>query len=195
MFDEFISILSNTKFVNKLASLYIVTNNSEELLEYIEQNYSDNYDYIENVDNQLIEQRALFTTISIFLYTFIIVTSLIGITNIFNTITTSMELRQKEFAHLKSIGMTKKEFNRMIRLENIFLGLKALIIGIPLGLVFSYIVHLAFRTNAIMDYIFPYNGVLISILAVFLILWCIMRYTLNKINKQNIIETIQRDNV
>ena len=195
LFDEFISILSNTKFVNKLASLYIVTNNSEELLEYIEQNYSDNYDYIENVDNQLIEQRALFTTISIFLYTFIIVTSLIGITNIFNTITTSMELRQKEFAHLKSIGMTKKEFNRMIRLENIFLGLKALIIGIPLGLVFSYIVHLAFRTNAIMDYIFPYNGVLISILAVFLILWCIMRYTLNKINKQNIIETIQRDNV
>ena len=149
----------------------------------------------EIVVSKQIEQRAIFTTISIFLYAFIIVTALIGITNIFNTITTSMELRQKEFAHLKSIGMTKKEFNKMIKLENIFLGVKTLIFGIPFGLVLSYIIYLAFLTNNIMEYIFPLNGIIISILAIFIILWCIMRYTLNKINKQNIIETIRRDNV
>ena len=165
------------------------------MIEYIKENYSDNYYYIENVDNIGVEQRAIYTAISIFLYTFIIITALIGITNIFNTITTSMELRQKEFAHLKSIGMTKKEFNRMIMLENVFLGFKSLIIGIPLGLVFSYIVHIAFSTNVVMEYMPPINGIIISIVAVSIILGLIMLYALRKINKQNIIETIRRDNV
>ncbi len=67
----------------------------------------------------------MFMVIAIFLYGFIIVISLIGVTNIFNTITTNMELRQKEFANLKSIGMTKKEFNRMIRLESFLYGSKS----------------------------------------------------------------------
>ena len=50
--------------------------------------------------------------ISIFLYGFIAVISIIGITNVFNTITTNMALRNKEFAVLKSIGMTDKEFKK-----------------------------------------------------------------------------------
>ena len=80
-------------------------------------------------------------------------------------------------------------------LENVFLGFKSLIIGIPLGLVFSYIVHIAFSTNIIMEYMLPVNGIIISIAAVCIILGLIMLYTLRKINKQNIIETIRRDNV
>ena len=66
-----------------------------------------------NIDNKEENVRImnnLFTLIAIFLYGFIIVISLIGITNIFNTITTNMELRKQEFAMLKSIGMTSKEF-------------------------------------------------------------------------------------
>ena len=194
LFDEYTKSL-DSNYIRKDADLCIVTDNSEELLKYIEENYADNYYYIENVDNRGIEQRAIYTTISIFLYTFIIVTALIGITNIFNTITTSMELRQKEFAHLKSVGMTKKEFNKMIILENVFLGFKSLIIGIPLGLVFSYIVHLSFSTNVVMEYMPPINGIIISIVSVCVILGLIMLYALRKINKQNIIETIRRDNV
>ena len=197
LFDEYVQLekIENIKMFSDSADLFIVTENSEQLVDYIKQNYADNFYYIENVDNRAIEQRAIYTTISIFLYTFIIITALIGITNIFNTITTSMELRQKEFAHLKSIGMTKKEFNKMIMLENVFLGLKSLIIGIPLGLVFSYIVHIAFSTNVVMEYMLPINGIIISVIAVCVILGLIMLYALRKINKQNIIETIRRDNV
>lgn len=77
----------------------------------------------------------------------------IGITNIFNTITTNMNLRKKEFAMLKSVGMTKKEFNRMIRLESIFYGLKSLIIGIPIGTLLSYAIYKGFETNMGMAYV------------------------------------------
>lgn len=98
-----------------------------------------------NIDNKEENVRImnnLFTLIAIFLYGFIIVISLIGITNIFNTITTNMELRKQEFAMLKSIGMTSKEFTRMIRLESLFIGIKSLLFGILIGIILSYLIYL-----------------------------------------------------
>ena len=98
-----------------------------------------------NIDNKEENVRImnnLFTLIAIFLYGFIIVISLIGITNIFNTITTNMELRKQEFAMLKSIGMTSKEFKRMIRLESLFMGIKSLLFGILIGIILSYLIYL-----------------------------------------------------
>ena len=83
----------------------------------------------------------LFTLVAIFLYGFIIVISLIGITNIFNTITTNMNLRKQEFAMLKSIGMTNKQFIKMIRLESAFIGAESLFIGIPIGIGISYLIY------------------------------------------------------
>lgn len=106
-----------------------------------------------------------------------------------------MNLRSKEFANLKSIGMTKKEFNRMIRLESIFYGLKSLIIGIPIGIIFSYLIFKAVGESFEMEYIIPLNPIFIAIVFVMVIVGIIMKYSLNKINKQNIIETIRNDNI
>ena len=133
--------------------------------------------------------------ISIFLYGFIAVITLIGITNIFNTITTTMKLRSKEFAMLKSVGMTKKEFNRMIRLESIFYGMKALIIGIPIGIALSYLIYMAFLNSIEVPYAMPIRAIIISIIFVLVLISIIMKFSINKINKQNIIETIRNDNI
>ena len=148
-----------------------------------------------NYEDQIKEQNALVLIVSIFLYGFITVISLIGITNIFNTITTNMNLRSKEFAMLKSVGMTKKEFNRMIRLESIFYGVKSLMIGIPLGLIGSYLIYLAFKEGLEFNYYLPIKSLIIVIIFVSLIIGIIMKYSLAKINKQNIIETIRNDNI
>ena len=150
---------------------------------------------MENIETMAKTQSAIWLVISIFLYGFIAVISLIGITNIFNTITTNMELRQKEFANLKSIGMTKKEFNRMIRLESVLYGGKALIIGIPIGIGLSYLLFKSFGIGYEMTYELPLKAIGISIIAVVVLIWVIMRFSLKKINKQNIIETIRKDNI
>ena len=178
-------------------SLCINTENDKEIEEEINDNYM-NSGHISNVSNyadEIREEQAISLAISIFLYGFVIATALIGITNIFNTITTSMELRQKEFAHLKAIGMTRKEFNRMISLESLFYILKSLIIAIPLGLILSYIIHLAFEINLEMPYEFPIIGIVISIILASILIIVIMTYSLRKINKQNIIETMRRENI
>ena len=115
-----------------------------------------------NLEESVRAENAVVLVISIFLYGFIGVITLIGITNIFNTITTNMNLRKKEFAMLKSIGMTKKEFNRMIRLESIFYGVKSLVIGIPIGLALSYGMYNVFKNSMEMDYVLPYKAIAVS---------------------------------
>ena len=137
----------------------------------------------------------LFILVAIFLYGFIIVISLIGITNIFNTITTNMELRQKEFAMLKSIGMTKHEFKRMIRLETVFIGFKSLFYGIIIGTSLSYVIYYFLTKESNQPYNLPLLAIIISITAVFLLITMLMKYSLNKINKQNTIETIRNENI
>lgn len=154
------------------------------------------YNYnLNNSEEQVKMMRNLFTLISIFLYGFIIVISLIGITNIFNTITTSMELRKQEFAMLKSIGMTNKEFNKMIRLESLFIGLKSLLFAIPLGIAISYLIYCLIGKDEGLSYIFPIIPILISIIVIFILITFIMKYSLKRINKQNTIETIRNENI
>lgn len=141
------------------------------------------------------QEKRIIILVSIFLYGFIAVITLIGVTNIFNTITTNMILRSKEFANLKSIGMTTKEFNKMIKLESIMYGAKSLLIGIPIGLFGSYEIFKSFTNSIDFGFIVPWQAIIISVVFVFIIVGLTMEYSLNKINKQNIIETIRQDNI
>lgn len=191
-------------FINKTgyisATLYSQSNDVDKLDEEVEQYKKDNNLTNSNLNTFNMEksvkaENAVVLVISIFLYGFIGVITLIGITNIFNTITTNMNLRKKEFAMLKSIGMTKKEFNRMIRLESIFYGVKSLVIGIPIGLVLSYGMYNVFRNSMEIEYVLPYKSIVVAVIFVAVVIGIIMRYSMSKINKQNIIETIRNDNI
>ena len=119
---------------------------------------------------------------------------MIGITNIFNTVTTGMELRGKEFAMLQSIGMTKREFDKMIRMESVFYGSKALIIGIVSGTVLSYIIYMAAGESQL-RYTLPLPAIVIAVVVVIILLLGIMKYSIVQIRKQNIIETIRNENI
>ncbi len=151
--------------------------------------------YVFNVQTDVDQQNRVILIAEIFLYGFITVITLIGVTNIFNTVTTNMNLRQKEFAMLKSVGMTKREFNRMIRLESLLYGLKSLMIGVPLGVAGGAAFYTMFRDEFRLGYSFPLQAILLSALFVFVIVGLTMRYSMGKINKQNIIETIRNENV
>ena len=190
-------IVVSEDFINQynwfLGSMYVDAKDAYELEKEIKENSTNVSTF--NIQEEVERQNSLILIIAIFLYGFIIVISLIGITNIFNTITSNMNLRSKEFANLKSIGMTKKEFNRMIRLESIFYGTKAILIGVPLGILGSYAIYLAFVNSIEMQYTFPIIPTIIAIVTVFILIGGIMKYSLNKINKQNIIETIRKDNI
>lgn len=184
--------------INAVSSNYDVyfdSTNASKLQDDIDKILQDERYYIDNKEENVRIMRNLILLIGIFLYGFITVITLISVTNIFNTITTSMELRKPEFAMLKSVGMTSKEFNRMIRLESIFVCIKSLIFGIPIGLAISYVIYSLLSQNEYLKFEVPFNGIIISSIFVLLLISILMKYSISKINKQNTIETIRNENI
>ncbi len=186
LFDKVVGTSSSMKIVYK-------SNDASKLQDDIDEYLKDEIYSLDNKEERVNMLTNLLILVGIFLYGFIIVVSLIGITNVFNTITTNMELRKPEFAMLKSIGMTSKEFKRMISLESLFMGFKSLFYGTIIGIILSYLIYRNFNSTYL--YEVPYLSIIICIIAVFLLIFLIMRYSLNKINKQNIIETIRNENI
>ncbi len=152
---------------------------------------------INDAEEQMELMNNILLLISIFLYGFIGVIILIGMTNIFNAITTNMQLRRREFAILQSIGMTKKEFVRMIRLESIFYGAKSLVFGLPLGILGSWLIYSSavIGVSEHLTYKLPIVSILQCVVVVFVVVYIMMKSSLAKIEKQNIIETIRNENI
>lgn len=192
--DELMDTLSEKGFI----TLYINSSNPDKLytdISNIIENKSIDDIYIINLDESIREIKNIYLIIEIFLYGFIIVISLIGVTNVFNTINTNMFLRKGEFASLKSIGMTKKEFDRMIFLESFLYSFKSLLIGIPIGIGISYLIYLGLLEGLEFDYIPPYKGILISIILVFILIFILNYYSSKKASEGNIIEDIRNENI
>ena len=193
--DEYYDkIFNNNKFID---SIYFDSDNTTKLQDDIEQIVKNN-ELITNLEEQRQQVVNIITLVNIFLYGFIIVIVLIGITNIFNTITTNMELRKPEFAMLKSVGMTNKEFNKMIRLETLFMGIRSLIWGLIIGTIISIAMFMEFKGISISEALVQlkiWQPILISVIAVFVLLTLIMNYSMKKTKTQNIIETIRNENI
>lgn len=165
-----------------------------DLIEYHLSNLEADYQYQKNVR----------LVITVFLIGFIIVIILLGVTNVFNALTTNMELRAPEFASLRATGMTGKEFRDMIWVEGLFYGGKALLIGLPIGIGVSYGVYWAIlsylgdknKTQIVpYEYHFPVLEILISVIAIAVLIYVTMRYCMKKIGRRNIIETIRNENI
>ena len=173
----------------------MLTTNSEEPDDLAKRSQKYDNMYVTNIASEVKFYDSVRLVVYIFAYGFIGIITLIGVTNIFNTLTSNIDLRQREFAMLKSIGMTKKEFNKMINLETLFYSLKALIFGIVLGLIASFAIYKAFAQSLDYGFKIPMQAMLISILFVFVIVFIIMKFAIGKINKQNIIDTIRKENI
>lgn len=133
--------------------------------------------------------------ISVFTYGFIALITAISIANIFNTISTSISLRKREFGMLKSVGMTPKGFNKMINYESIFYGVKALLYGLPISLGIMYLIYQAMVDSFDYPFIFPWPSIIIVIVGVFVIVGAAMLYSSSKVKKENIIDALKQENI
>lgn len=139
------------------------------------------------------EQMILF--MSVFTYGFIVLITAISIANIFNTISTSISLRKREFAMLKSVGMTPKGFSKMINYESIFYGIKSLFYGLPLSIVVMYLIHRSLMNSFDYSFALPWVSILYVIAAVFIIVSSAMLYSSAKVKKENIIDALKQENI
>ena len=187
---------------NAIYSAYVVAENADEYQDTFEKETEENPEYsqisfyVSNLDKEMRDEKSLFTLLGVFAYGLIVVIALIGITNIINTLSTGMELRSREFATLRSIGMTDKQFSEMVRLESVFISVKALVIGVPLGILISYLLCVMMnRMDDAIIYEPPYKAIILCILVVIMLIYAIMKLSMTKLRHNNIIETIKNENL
>jgi len=135
------------------------------------------------------------TLISIFLYGFITLITLIGVTNIFNTIGTNVALRRREFAMLRSVGLTPRGFNKIINYESIFYGLKALLYGLPVSMLITCWMYNGFGRMFDFSFFLPVKEILICVAGVFVIIFITMLQAGAKLKHDNIIDALKQENL
>ena len=131
----------------------------------------------------------------IFVYGFVTVISLVSITNIVNTISTNINLRKRELAIIKSIGVTPGGFNKMIYLESLLYGVLALIYGIPLGIALVIVMNGIIGDMISFGLVLPWKAMVISVIGIFVITFISSYIPMKKINKENIIENIRQESI
>ena len=140
-------------------------------------------------------ERTMIFVIRVFTYGFIILISLISVANVFNTISTNLMLRRKEFAMLRSVGMTPKGFSRMMNFECMLYGLKGLLYGLPVSIALTYLIYRVIQNGVGMSFFIPGSSILIAVGSVFLIVFATMIYSMRKLNKENTVDALKNENI
>lgn len=161
----------------------------------IEEMKESNLFYINNGLKDRQENEQLILLISVLGYGFILLITLVSIANIFNTISTSISLRKREFAMLKSVGMTPKGFNKMINYESIFYGIKSLLYGLPISIGVIYLIYKALMNSFQFEFTLPWISILYVIVAVFIMVSTTMLYASSKVKKENIIDALKQESI
>ena len=153
--------------------------------------YSSINDYAETVE----KFRGVVSSIQTGVYVFIGIIALISVANVFNTISTNIGLRRREFAMLKSVGMTNSGFNRMMTYESILYGVKSLLYGLPVAVVITVVIHFVIGSEFDMSFRMPWGAMGIAVLSVFTAVVITMMYALRKVKKANPIDELKSENI
>ena len=191
-YDE---VAKNNRFNASSDNIYIESDQTESTRNSIN-NLAEKYKF--DVSDQIEEYKVIqdsFKVMQIFVYGFVTVISLVSVTNIVNTISTNINLRKKEFAIIKSIGVTPSGFNKMIYLESFLYGALALLWGIPIGILLTILMNTILGDVISFGLVLPYNAILICIVAIFIITFIASYIPMRKINRENIIDNIRQDSI
>jgi putative ABC transport system permease protein len=128
---------------------------------------------------------------TVFVYSFVVLLILIGLTNVISTISANVRMRSREFAVLRSVGITYGGLTRMLNLESVMCTAKSLVIGLPLGIVLTYLINMPIRAVFPIPYQFPWLAVCECALGVFAVTWATMRYAVSRLKNDNIMDAIR----
>ena len=180
--------------INK-GRMYISTNKEENTRKAIKE-IAEKYGYTVNDEIEYARKNEQsMMAMKVFVYGFVSVISLVSITNIVNTISTNINLRKRELAIIKSIGVTPSGFNKMIYLESLLYGALSLIYGIPIGMGITILMNKTLGDVINLGMVIPWNAIIISFVGIFIITFIASYIPMKKINKENIIDSIRQESI
>ena len=150
---------------------------------------------VTNIYENVKSDRDMVTVIMVFAYGFITLIALIAVANIFNTVSTGIILRRKEFAMLKSVGMADRGVVKILSLESLMSGIKSLVIGLPISAAVCVLIHLAISRGFETAFIVPWASIIGAVAGVFAVTFISMLYAANRLKNENILDSIRDENI
>ena len=146
------------------------------------------------------ETRMKVLSLEFVIYSFLAIFATIGITGILNSLNTNLSLRTSEFSVLRSIGLSMRGLHKIVLFENIFLIGKTLAIGLPASLILVLILRMisSIQTDPHVTpniIPFPWSYIALSILGAVLVVLCVTHFSIKKIEKYNIIDSVRDESI
>lgn len=157
---------------------------------YVEQGYTVR---ISRTDTMVKVLNIAIVLAEVVMYGFVILLILMGFTSVISTLAANIRIRSREFAILKSIGMTNSSLRKMIDCESIICIARASVSGILLGIAIPFAVNLSIRNAFPVLYHIPWGILVVGIMILTGIVLLITRVETNKLNNQSIISEIRMD--
>ena len=145
-----------------------------------------------NVDDQVKTQTDMVTVVNTLSYSFAIILALVAVANVFNTLVSSLLLRQREFAVLQSVGMSRTGVRRMVMWECVRFGARGLIGGLAASFVVALLLHrgmeLSFRG---LGFTMPWASVAIAFAVCVMVTLLACAYGLKHAKTDNVVEALR----
>ncbi len=146
---------------------------------------------VSRVDTMVRVLNIAIVMAEIIIYGFVGVLLLIGLVSVISTLSNNVMIRAREFAILKSVGMTTEGLQKMLISESVMCTLKAIVWGVPLGILFPYMINIVIRQAVPVLYEVPWGLLLFGIGGIFLLILAVTFGAVYKLKKQNLIECIR----
>ena len=169
-------------------------NRAQDALEAIAANYPELDVTYTNVADAKLQSRLMATTVNTFIFLFAVITGLIAVANVFNTLANALILRRREFAVLRSIGMGGRAFRRMIAYECASYALHGFLIGFALAALASVGLYQAMALSySTYEFQLPLPQIGISLVVVLAVILVSVAYALRRCSSSNVVEALRTD--
>ncbi|MBE6842212.1 MAG: ABC transporter permease [Ruminococcus sp.] len=147
------------------------------------------------VKKDAVRINCLISVVEILCYGFIIIITLISVANVFNTITTNVNLRRREYAMLKSVGLSDRGLGKILNYECIFYGVKSLIIGLPISVAITYVIYIVSGAGYDVSFYIPLKSIIGVCIGIFPVVFLPMFYSRKRIKNENCVDELRNENI
>jgi len=139
--------------------------------------------------------QMLALVVNVFCLLFSVILALIALANVFNTVTNGLILRRREFAVMRSTGLSNRQFRAMIMDECVAWCLRGLVPGILVSVGVSFLLYRAVSLSISgLAFVLPWGYVALAFAMTAVAIGVSVAYGMRRCKADSVVEALRMDN-
>ncbi|MCR2044027.1 ABC transporter permease [Anaerosalibacter massiliensis] len=156
----------------------------------------DDYSIWSILDDEA-EEKMVNKIFSLVTFSIVFFLGVIGVSNAYSSINNNLRNRRREFAMLKSMGITKDGLSRMLNLEGIYYSIYPFIFSIPISLLLLAIIVKVKKIFTVKDILMflDYKVIIGYVVVIFMSVYLAYYFGIRKIEKDEIVDVLKDESI